>query len=107
MVVCSHEGREPVAPARVERTGARARGQHATHPGGVGAPPGSQYELPLSLFVGKRGDGAPGGATNPYVHAFLRRRGAFRRAVRRSPSASGRALQVPVVFASGGTGSQS
>jgi hypothetical protein len=46
MVVRSHEGREPVAPARVERTGARARGQHATHPGGVGAPPGSQYELP-------------------------------------------------------------
>ena len=43
MVVRSHEGREPVAPARVERTGARARGEQATHPGGVGAPPGGQY----------------------------------------------------------------
>ena len=42
MVVRSHEGREPVAPARVERTGARARGEQATHPGGVGAPPGGQ-----------------------------------------------------------------
>jgi hypothetical protein len=46
MVVRSHEGREPVAPARVERTGARARGKQATHPGGVGAPPGGQYEPP-------------------------------------------------------------
>ena len=33
MVVRSHEGREPVAPARVERTGARARGEQATRPG--------------------------------------------------------------------------
>ena len=40
MVVRSHEGREPVAPARVERTGARGRGQQAAHSGGVGAPPG-------------------------------------------------------------------
>src|SRR6478736_3588460 len=46
MVVRSHEGREPVAPARVERTGARARGKQATHPGGVGAPPGGQQGLP-------------------------------------------------------------
>jgi hypothetical protein len=47
----------------------------------------------------REGTARQGGATNPYVHAFLRRHGAFRRAVRRSPSASGRALQVPVVFA--------
>ena len=53
MVVRSHEGREPVAPARVERTGARARGKQATHPGGVGAPPGGQYGLPArSVAIG-------------------------------------------------------
>ena len=34
------EGREPVAPARGVRAGARGRGQQATHPGGAGAPPG-------------------------------------------------------------------
>jgi hypothetical protein len=68
MVVRSHEGREPVAPARVERTGARARGQHATHPGGVGAPPGSQYELPArsvatgaGAFARLSGNGEAGG----------------------------------------------
>jgi hypothetical protein len=33
IAVRSHEGREPVAPARVERTGARGRGEQATHPG--------------------------------------------------------------------------
>lgn len=38
MVVRSHEGREPVAPARVERIGACGRGEQATHSGGVGAP---------------------------------------------------------------------
>ena len=41
----------------------------------------------------KRGDGAPSDATILYVHASLRRRGASRRAVRRSPSASGRAFR--------------
>ena len=40
-----------------------------------------------------RGDGAPDGATVLDLHAFLRRRGALRRAVRRSPSASGRAFR--------------
>ena len=55
MVVRSHEGREPVAPARVERAGARGRGEQATHPGGVGAPPGGQYGLPArSLADGGR-----------------------------------------------------
>ena len=54
MVVRSHEGREPVAPARVERTGARARGEQATHPGGVGAPPGGQYGPP-ARSMGHRG----------------------------------------------------
>ena len=33
-------GREPVAPARGVRAGARGRGQQATHSGGAGAPPG-------------------------------------------------------------------
>ena len=51
MVVCSHEGREPVAPARVERAGARGRGEQATHPGGVGAPPGGQYGLPARSWL--------------------------------------------------------
>ena len=53
MVVRSHEGREPVAPARVERTGARGRGQQAAHSGGVGAPAGGQYGLPArSVAIG-------------------------------------------------------
>jgi len=51
MVVRSHEGREPVAPARVERTGARGRGQQAAHSGGVGAPPGGQYEPPARSWL--------------------------------------------------------
>ena len=51
MVVRSHEGREPVAPARVERAGARGRGEQATHPGGVGAPPGGQYGLPARSWL--------------------------------------------------------
>ena len=51
MVVRSHEGREPVAPARVEGTGARGRGEQATHPGGVGAPPGGQYGLPARSWL--------------------------------------------------------
>src|SRR5262249_40113182 len=51
MVVRSHEGREPVAPARVERTGACGRGEQATHPGGVGAPPGGQYGLPARSWL--------------------------------------------------------
>ena len=51
MVVCSHEGREPVAPARVERAGARGRGEQATHPGGVGAPPGGQYGPPARSWL--------------------------------------------------------
>jgi hypothetical protein len=44
-------------------------------------------------FPKKGGDGAPGGATVLDVHALLRRRGALQRAVRRSPSASGRAFR--------------
>jgi hypothetical protein len=51
MLVRSHEGREPVAPARVERAGARGRGEQATHPGGVGAPPGGQYGLPARSWL--------------------------------------------------------
>src|SRR5262249_58451679 len=51
MVVRSHEGREPVAPARVERTGACGRGEQATHSGGVGAPPGGQYGLPARSWL--------------------------------------------------------
>ena len=51
MVVRSHEGREPVAPARVERTGTRGRGQQAAHSGGVGAPPGGQYEPPARSWL--------------------------------------------------------
>ena len=51
MVVRSHEGREPVAPARVERIGARGRGEQATHSGGVGAPPGGQYGLPARSWL--------------------------------------------------------
>ena len=51
MIVRSHEGREPVAPARVEGTGARGRGQQAAHPGGVGAPPGGQYGLPARSWL--------------------------------------------------------
>ena len=51
MIVRSHEGREPVAPARVERAGARGRGEQAAHPGGVGAPPGGQYGLPARSWL--------------------------------------------------------
>ena len=51
MVVRSHEGRDQVAPARVERAGARGRGEQATHPGGVGAPPGGQYGLPARSWL--------------------------------------------------------
>jgi hypothetical protein len=47
----------------------------------------------------KEGDGAPSDATNPYVRAFLRRRGASRRAVRRSPSAPFRAHRGTGVLA--------
>ena len=81
MVVRSHEGREPVAPARVERIGACGRGEQATHSGGVGAPPGGQYGLPARSWLTaavphlgrppqsapdrrrKTPDGAPEGAT--------------------------------------------
>jgi hypothetical protein len=76
MIVRSHEGREPVAPARVEGTGARGRGEQAAHPGGVGAPPGGQYGPPARSwltvrplrrargFAGEaaRNGGKPGGA---------------------------------------------
>ena len=55
MVVRSHEGREPAAPARVERTGARGRGEQAMHPGGVGAPPGGQYGLPARSWLTEAG----------------------------------------------------
>ena len=51
MIVCSHEGREPVAPARVERIGACGRGEQATHSGGVGTPPGGQYGLPARSWL--------------------------------------------------------
>ena len=51
MLVRSHEGREPVAPARVEGTGACGRGQQAAHSGGVGAPPGGQYEPPARSWL--------------------------------------------------------
>jgi len=59
MVVRSHEGREPVAPARVARTGARGRGQQAAHSGGVGAPPGGQYGLPARSWLTVRPLRAP------------------------------------------------
>ena len=39
MAVRSHQGREPVAPARVERTGACGRGQQAAHPAALGLRP--------------------------------------------------------------------
>jgi hypothetical protein len=51
MIVSSHEGREPVAPARVERIGACGRGEQATHSGGVGAPPDGQYGLPARSWL--------------------------------------------------------
>ena len=51
MAVRSHEGREPVAPARVEGTGARGRGEQAAHSGGVGAPPGGQYGPPARSWL--------------------------------------------------------
>ncbi|MFZ0100857.1 MAG: hypothetical protein WAL49_01060 [Pseudolabrys sp.] len=51
MIVRSHEGREPVAPARVERAGARGRGEQATHPGGDGTPRGGQYGLPARSWL--------------------------------------------------------
>jgi hypothetical protein len=54
MIVRSHEGREPVAPARVEGTGACGRGQQAAHPGGVGAPPGGQYGPPARSWLTER-----------------------------------------------------
>src|SRR4029079_12367606 len=53
----------------------------------------------VSLFVGKRGDRAPGGVTDPYVHAFLRRRGASRRAVAAFSFGVGPRFAEAVVFA--------
>jgi hypothetical protein len=50
--------------------------------------------------LAKRGDGAPAGATNPYVHAFVRRRGAYRRAVAAFSFGFGPRFAEAVVFAS-------
>src|SRR5450830_1318826 len=61
-------GREPVAPARVDRVGACGRGRsRPAHSGGFGAPPGGHYEPPARSLADdreiprrKRGPGAEG-----------------------------------------------